>query len=746
MAMLIQDLNTPLHQRYLRNKNRVIECDRETDLSDGYVIDLNNVTQAKSLAPALNDFQQFMSVCMGIGRKSNGYIIRMIIGSPTECPVNACEAFMVRTGKSICEIAARDAAGFRRALIFVEDEMTLRQAPHLPLGSFPRWTTISDRIARSPCAPYRWKSGWELEDDNDFYPDELLNKYAHCGINGIWVAGLLRNLVPSKVIPELGPARHRLDKLQQLVARAARYGIKIFLFCIEPRSLPVGHPVLKAYPEIKGVSSGLCTSTSLVQAYIRDVMCELFTTVPALGGVINIFNGERHTTCWLHDEFVQACPRCRVRSQTDVLAEDLNCFMAGIRAASPSAKLIAWAYLMDSRNDSMTSLPIDPVLELMKKTHPDIIWMGNFEHGGTRELCGKRIGIHEYSLSYIGPSDQFRKLALAAQPIKRKIYAKLQIGTTYEIGSVPYLPVPGIVYAKCSAIDELNVSGMMVNWTIGGYPGLMQKAAGEAAFHPRPPQRQFLERLAGLDWGMDAAPMVAKAWDHFANGLQSYPCSTAVFYFGPITRSPAYHLHLDRENRTAQPYNFGLDWSRNLQPFEDQVSRWLGPFTAHEVIGLFRAMDTAWSKGLLILRTLSLNHADNVELPKQTAVAAAIRVQLLSVANVIEFYTLRDGLLHSAGEKQRGLLARMRQVAEDDLTLASEMKQYLKIHPAIGFFPEMYAYSYSAKLIDDKIQQVYTMLETLDQWRQTGVELDALTKSVIVVQPCGLDFPDKWGN
>jgi hypothetical protein len=67
------------------------------------------------------------------------------------------------------------------------------------------------------------------------YPGEYLKRLSHYGINGLWIPGLLRNLVASKVIPEVGPREHRLDKLKAIVAKAARYGIRIYFFCMEPR-------------------------------------------------------------------------------------------------------------------------------------------------------------------------------------------------------------------------------------------------------------------------------------------------------------------------------------------------------------------------------------------------------------------------------------------------------------------------------------------------------------------------------
>ncbi|HEY3418833.1 MAG TPA: hypothetical protein VGM23_18315, partial [Armatimonadota bacterium] len=496
------------------------------------------------------------------------------------------------------------------------------------------------------------------------------------------------------------------------------------------------------------VTSSLCTSTELVRAYIRETMRELFTSVPDLAGVINIFCGERGTTCW-HDVYrVQSCPRCRERSQVEVLAEDLNQFAEGIFAAKPSAKLLAWTYSMDT-TDSMTQRPIDPVLDIITRTHPNIVWLGNFEHGGEKVLGGTPFGIHEYSLSYIGPSAAYAQIAHHAQRLRRRAYAKVQIGTTYELSSQPYIPVPGIVYDKYAAMQASGVSGAMVSWIIGGSPSPMLKAAGNAAFAPLPDKETFLRRLAGIYWGENNADAVAEAWEAFATAFQHYPCDNHVFYFGPITRCPAYHLHLEREPRTADPYNFGLDDDRRLQPFEDQYDRWHGQFTIQEVIDAYRAMATRWETGVDKLRAVS---QDDIALRKQFAVAAAIHLQVRSAVNVIEFYLLRDLLGQDYAAAHPAIIERMRKVALDDILLAEEMKRYQEIDPAIGFESELYAYSFSPALLDAKIAQVKGMLKTLARWSQLGVELD-LFSPIAAPTPCPTPIPHpayqqwlRWGE
>ncbi|MBI4026587.1 MAG: hypothetical protein HY360_16490 [Verrucomicrobia bacterium] len=208
-----------------------------------------------------------------------------------------------------------------------------------------------------------------------------------------------------------------------------------------------------------------------------------------------------------------------------------------------------------------------------------------------------------------------------------------------------------------------------------------------------------------------------------------------MLYFSPITRSPAYPLELRREPRIATPYNWGLDFERRSQPFEDQISRWLGPFTAAELVAQFRAMGRQWAAGLSILRGCLPATGGHSELRRQYAVAAAARLKWLSTANVIEFLMRRDALPSLSSARQRTTLARMRLIVCNDLALAREMKRHLATDGFIGFHSEMLAYSYSKELLEAKIRQGQGTLRTLTRWIRTGIPSNLLSTTLQLKAP-----------
>jgi hypothetical protein len=379
--------------------------------------------------------------------------------------------------------------------------------------------------------------------------------------------------------------------------------------------------------------------------------------------------------------------------------------------------LIAWGYTGNEATGLTSFLPY---------LHRDVIWMGNFEHGGEKLVHGKRVEVQEYSLSSIPPSKTFVNVSQEMSKAGRNVYAKLQMGNTYELASIPYIPVPQIVYDKLAGARELKVKGAMISWIIGGYPSPMLKVAGEASFAPLRPKQDVLTRTAAAYWGPRQADRVVAAWDEFSRAFQLYLCAYQVFYFGPITRCPSYQFHLEKENQEALPYNWGITRERVRQPYEDKLSRWLGPFSADEMIASFREMGTRWSKGLQTLAECLRAQPNAPELKKQHAVAAAAKLQFLSMANVLEFYTLRDRLSHSDKAMQQQMVRRMRALTAADIAIAMEMKRYIALDCAIGWESEIYDYSYSDALIDDKIRHDSETLNTLARWEQTGVDVEVL--------------------
>jgi hypothetical protein len=291
------------------------------------------------------------------------------------------------------------------------------------------------------------------------------------------------------------------------------------------------------------------------------------------------------------------------------------------------------------------------------------------------------------------------------------------------------VPVPGIVFDKFDAMKSLGVSGAMLNWIPGGFPSLMLLAAGRAA-SASGTKRKFLEELAIAYWPMDCVDRVVRAWTCFETGFQEYPFTNRFFYYGPIMRAPAYPLRLARNPNHASPLNWGINRHRTPQPFEEDVQRWLGPFSEREITDQLSCMIRHWDEGLACLDSAAKTHP-TVEARRQLAVASAAGGHFRGAKNVIEFLSHRDRLKVAPTDRRAAIIGRMKEIVVEQITLAGEFKEFIQIEPAIGYQSEILDYSYDVPLLDEAIVINRRTLETLDG--PADAMFDALNTTLPVI-------------
>ena len=614
------------------------------------------------------------------------------------------EEHAVRVKAREIEIQAGDTEGVRRALVWIEDEMLRRGGPFLPLGLWRRKPVIRSRISRCFFGPIRRPPANrdELADDVDYYPESYLNRLAHEGVNVLWLTMGFSSSVPSKLIPEFGSeAKRHLEKLRWTVERCARYGIKLYAFCIEPAALPANSPLFIRHPELKGhvepclggALSGFCTSSEFGKAYVEEATRTLFEQVPGLGGLIVIPVGERFTTCVsiaLPESGLTNnpcnCPRCGSRHPYAVVEDTLAAFRRGMDQAKPEAELIAWPY------GQLIVWGEKLMLESSRHIPPGVILQHNFESGGTCAQLGRKRHLWDYWLSWPGPSAIFEKTARAARRRGNRVSAKLQVGCSHEIATVPFVPVPGILHAKYRAMHRLGVSAAMQSWHFGNYPSLMTKAAGELSFAPFPESEEaFLLRLARRNWGAEA-PRVAKAWALFHRAYAHYPGTHLFGYYGPMQDGMVWPLYLVPRHVPLAP-----TWKLGYRPSGDYLADCLSSFfTLDEVVILCRRMATEWDQGFSLLARAFRSRASSRDCAREITVARAIGLQLQSGLGILEFYQLRERLCDTTGRPALALLDRMEKIVRAERARRQEMTVLCRRHPLLGFHSEAEDYKVKA--------------------------------------------------
>lgn len=684
----VEELKKPLHEKKPKWFGRTELREGETLVSGMFLLD-EFPDQENLLETAVEDFLWFLKVYEIEG---NRYPVRLM-KRETEC----FEAYRIRIADEECTIEADDTEGIRRALIFLEDEMHRREGPVLPLGEICRKPSIKTRITRGFFSPTNRppKNQDELFDDVDYYPDEYLNRLAHDGTNGLWIYTHFKELLPSDHFMEYGRGwEKRIEKLQSVVKKCSRYGIKVYVFGVEPSALPPEmaekYRDCVGYPGWNGDYT-ICTHTKHGKNYCIEMTQRLFELVPGLGGVIDITEGERVTTCSSAREMYR-CPRCGKYTRSQVLAYNTELFREGMRRAGSSADFIGWTY-------HHREWDVEEIREYVRLAPRDVMLMENFEDAGYSRQLGKTRQAIDYWLSYVGPSQMFEAAAQTAAENGKHMFAKMQVCCSHELATVPYIPAPGILFDKYAGAHKYGVEGVMQCWYFGNYPSLMSKAAGELSFMDDfSDKRKFLEHLAGIYYG-GGAKEAATAWEHFEKGYLHYPLNIMFSYYGPMHDGVVWELALLPKNRPLS-----RSWLLMDRPDGDRIGESLqSGHTLEEAIQLTDIMRKEWECGLSYLPPNGPS--------EQLSVAQALRVLFTSGNHILKFYQLREMLGKGIGYADT-LLKQMEELTDAEMNCSREMLELCNADSRLGYHSEAEGYKFFPQKLQDRIEKLKVLKET----------------------------------
>jgi hypothetical protein len=534
-----------------------------------------------------------------------------------------------------------------------------------------------------------------MQGDSAGLPDGYLDRAAAHGVNGVWIQGVLNTLAPSRAFPEFGPGwQTRLRNLRTLVDRAARYGLRVYLYLNEPRAMPA--PFFATRPGVRGTpyqnTFAMCTSAPEVRDWLRESLGHVFAEVPDLGGIFTITMSENHTNCFSHggawgdrDPVAAACPRCSQRSGAEVIAELLGAMRDGVRAHSAAAEVMAydWGWGAPLAQSLIPKLPQDTSVISISE------WSQPVERGGVRTTVG------EYSMSVVGPGPRAIANWKLAREHGLQAVAKTQFNNTWEMSAVPYIPVLPLVLDHCEHLTQAGVNGVMASWTCGGYPSPNLRAAAAYASTPRPPRAEILRAEAERLYGPDLAGEAIRAWEIFSDAFHSFPYGVAIYVL-PLQHGPANPLRL-RPTKLAP--------GMILFPY-DALQSWKGAYPPATVQSLLAELARRWSEGVAVLERIAGGAGKAAAL--ELAIARTCHAHFESTANQVEFYVLRD---QSATAPVR---RRMLEIASRELELARRQYLVARDESRIAYEASNHYYYTPADLLEKMLncQQVIEELRT----------------------------------
>ena len=451
------------------------------------------------------------------------------------------------------------------------------------------------------------------DDEVGSYPEGLLFRLAENGVNAVWLHTVLSTLAKDPHYPEFGDgSERRLANLRKLVSRAAKYGIKVYLYMNEPRAQDAAFFEKPGRMEQRGVkrqSGGVgyarCTSNPETLRWMKESLRQVFAQVPGLGGVFTITMSENLTNCasrWKRE----GCPRCKDRKVGDIVAEVNRTIWEGVKAGDPTAEVVVWdwAWPKDERESIVAQLP-NQSCRVMSVSEIGV----PFERGGVK---GE---INEYSLSAPGPSERAKAIWAVAREHGMKTAAKVQAALSWEMSAVPYLPVMDIVAEHACNLANGGVDGVMLSWSLGSAP--TPNLAIYADCRRGEGTEPLLNRLAERFYGRNGVIPARAAWTAYSEGFREYPFHISSVYCGNQTLGPANPLYLEPSGWTASMVGYPFDdlkrwrsvfpedvWLRQMEKVRDGFAKGnelfaglveslegAGQKSARRELGLFRAIE-----------------------------------------------------------------------------------------------------------------------------------------------------------
>jgi len=444
----------------------------------------------------------------------------------------------------------------------------------------------SDTFIASYCALYGDVFAEERLIEASF-PDSLLKAYADLGIGGIWTQAVLYAMTPCKYDMSLSEGwENRLAGLNKVIARLKKYGLKLYLYINEPRQLH--DSVFEKHPHLKGDTVGegyssLCLSVPEAQDFLRDSIAFLTRNAPGLGGYLTIVSSENRTNCYSHRMSGEtSCPNCASLRRSDLYALVNRLVYEGASSVDPDVKVLAysWGWNREERGfeDTVDRLP------------PEVAVLSVSERKAKKTIGNVTVEVDDYSISVPGPSEHTAETLGYAKRAGNRIAAKLQLNNSWELASVPYIPVFGLLYRAITDLwTKVAPDIAMLTWTHGGFPSPVLRMFSEIAKKSdRVPTEDELRRML---FPNAEDSLLKAAFEAFDRAFAEFPFAVRVMYFGPMHMGPSLPLWTEATGWTACM----------VGPVYDDLTKWRKDYSEELFEGQFEKIYSVWTEGIALL-------------------------------------------------------------------------------------------------------------------------------------------------
>jgi hypothetical protein len=375
---------------------------------------------------------------------------------------------------------------------------------------------------------------------------------------------------------------------------------------------------------------------------------------------------ENPTNCYSKGHTDQ-CPRCSKRPAPEVVAEVNRAIAEGVHRAKPEARVIAWSWgwADDWAQAVVDRLPVD--VELMCTSE---------------EALPTRVGgvpgrVIDYSISQVGPGPKALALWKHARQRGLKTMAKVQLNNTWECSAVPYLPAFSLVEEHLQALRKAHVGGLMLSWTLGGYPSPVLELLNQPAVE-----------LITARYGAAAAGTVQAACRRFSTAFREFPFHVGVAYCAPQNVGPRNLLH-------AQPTGYRATMVGI--PYDD-LTAWRAIYPEDVFETQFRRLSEQWAEGLALLTGGQVT----ADAPTwQHAIADLTRVAAAAWCHFRSTY-LQIAFVRRRGNADARSRQQIREILTEELHVARTLHDLVVSDSRLGFEATNH-YAYTRNDLREKV-------------------------------------------
>ena len=519
-----------------------------------------------------DSFHEFLCEKGGITLSGNEkYITIDVLKDETK----KAESHSIRIAKDGISIISVDEVGVLRALDYLKKLIKRNKSFSFDEMQIVRDTRFDIRYIYSFCALF---GDPFMDGGASSYPDSILEEYSKIGINGIWLHAVLYKMCEFPWDKSVSDGwKERLAGLKSLCDRAEKYGIKVYIYINEPRAM--NKELFEKHPGILGFaleqSGTLCTSVKEVRDYLYNGIKTICEAAPNLGGFFTITASENITNCYSHFGIGKCkCERCSKRLPEEVYSEVNATIKSAARSVGEDIAVIAFTWGWDQCKDMETAI------ENCAKSGVRVMCVS--EEGVEKTVGGIETRVSDYSISMVGPGEKAKKIWSTTKKYGGKAFAKVQFNNTWECSTVPYIPVLDLVKEHMDGICKYDVDGLMLSWSLGGYPSMNLNAMSKYFFGEEN-DGDVYEEMFGKN-----ADVCRRATAEFSRAFHELPFHVHTAYLGPFQVGCA-NLMFEKSS--------GLAATMTGFPYDD-VKSWCGVFTVEVYEDALRKLTEIWKEGL----------------------------------------------------------------------------------------------------------------------------------------------------